>query len=105
MTDFLSPLLAGNGFRESVGQRLCRSRRQRLERSAGLFACSPRCDCAVSFQRRPRSALWSVLSGLAAEPVSVKTAVDIFAESASCESASESTVLARWRIAGPAIAA
>ena len=41
MTDPLSLFPVGNGFQESARPPLCRSRRRRLERSAGQFACSP----------------------------------------------------------------
>src|SRR5215467_13526022 len=41
MTDPLSLFPIGNGFQESARPPLCRSRRRRLERSAGQFACSP----------------------------------------------------------------
>src|SRR5215831_14716545 len=71
----LSLFPVGNGFQESSRPPLCRSRRRRLERSAGQFACSPRCDCAVSFQRRRRSALGSVLLRPCCLTVSFETAL------------------------------
>src|SRR5262249_31763048 len=89
MTDLRSPLPAGNGFREFGGPRLCQHRCRRRERSAEQFACSPRCDCAVSFRQPHRSALSSALWDPVAGLVWVKTEADTFALSRACESETE----------------
>src|SRR5262249_15582926 len=70
------------------GPRPCRSRCRRPARSAVQSACSPMCDCAVSFQRPRRSVLSWVLWDLAVGPVWVKTAFDTFASSAAFENGS-----------------
>src|SRR6516162_3776907 len=96
MTDLPSQLQVGNGFRESGGPRPCRSQCRRPEPSAGQSACSPSCDCAVSFQRPRRLALCSVPLDLAVGLVWVKTADRTSASSAFCEIAAESRAVA-WR--------
>src|SRR5215813_1786749 len=95
MTDLRSPLPAGNGFRESCGPRLCRCRRQKPERPAGRFACSPTLDYVVSFQRPHQSLLWLVLWGLVVELVWTRRVGGTSASSAFCGNAAESTVSRR----------
>ena len=90
MTDLPSQLPAGNGFLESGGPRPYRSQCRRPEPSAGQSACSPRCDCTVSFQRPRRLAVCSVPLDLAVGLVWVKTADRTSASSAFCEIAAES---------------
>src|SRR5262245_57800315 len=88
MTDLRNPLR--NGLRESGGPSLYRHRYRRTEQSAGLFACSPTYDCAVSFHRLPQLALSPDLSAQDEGYGSVKTPADTFAWSAFCENAAES---------------
>src|SRR5262249_1395234 len=73
-------------------------------RFARRFACSPKCNCAVSFQGPRRSVLSSGLWDLADGLVWGKTALGTFAGSTFYENAAESRFLRRWPSAKHAVA-
>src|SRR5262249_6679958 len=74
-------------------------------RFARQFACSPKCNCAVSFQGLRRSVLSSGLWDLADGLVWGKTALGTFAGSTFYENAAESRFLRRRPSAKHALAA